>query len=264
MERATLLCARDETRPDQSPDRGTSAAKAAREKASGGLYGRRKGKKLRARQADLLVSLLPDIQLDLSQRIENPDALFRTFIASEIWLEIGFGGGEHLISEALRRPDVGFLGCEPFVNGVAKALAAIAANAASNIRLHPGDARQLIAALPARSISRVDILFPDPWPKRRQRKRRFLSDATLSALARIMREGSELRFATDIDDYSGWTLARVARCREFVWKAETATDWLTPWDAWPGTRYEARAIREGRRPVYLTFVRNMTEDRSPR
>jgi tRNA (guanine-N7-)-methyltransferase len=246
-----------------SPDRDSSAPTPRRE-APSGLYGRRRGKKLRAHQADLLVSLLPAVQLDLSQRIEDPSALFQSFIPSEIWLEIGFGGGEHLISEALGHPHIGFLGCEPFVNGIAKTLAGIAANAASNIRLHPGDARQLIAALPAQSIGRVDLLFPDPWPKRRQRKRRFLSDETLSALARIMREGAELRFATDIDDYAGWTLSRVARCREFAWHAETARDWLTPWDAWPGTRYEARAIREGGRPVYLTFVRRPPEDRSQR
>jgi tRNA (guanine-N7-)-methyltransferase len=243
-----------------SPDRKTSAA-TARQEAPSGSYGRRRGRKLRPRQADLLVSLLPKVQLDLSQRIEDPGALFGSFIPSEIRLEIGFGGGEHLISEALRQPHIGFLGCEPFVNGIAKALAGIAANDVANIRLHPGDARQLIAALPARSIGRVDLLFPDPWLKRRQRKRRFLSDATLSALAQIMHEGAELRFATDIDDYADWTLSRVLRCREFAWNAETAGDWLKPWDAWPGTRYEARAIREGRRPVYLTFIRRWMENR---
>lgn len=244
-----------------SAEREISTTESARREAPPGLYGRRKGKKLRPHQADLLLSLLPQVQLDLSQRIENPGALFGSFIPSETRLEIGFGGGEHLISEARCHPQTGFFGCEPFVNGIAKALVGIAANGISNIRLHPGDARELIAALPEQSIGRVDLLFPDPWPKRRQRKRRFLSDATLSALARIMREGAELRFATDIDDYAGWTLSRIARCREFAWNAETARDWLTPWDAWPGTRYEARAIREGRRPVYLTFVRRASEDR---
>jgi tRNA (guanine-N7-)-methyltransferase len=219
------------------------------------LYGRRKGKKLRSRQADLMVSLLPELQLDLAQKIDDPGALFRPLVPREIWLEIGFGGGEHLVSEALGHTDIGFIGCEPFVNGIAKALAAIAANDIANIRLHPGDARELLAALPARSVDRVDLLFPDPWPKRRQRKRRFLSDATLAALACVMREGAELRFATDIDDYAGWALSCVLRSAQFAWKAESAQDWLVPWEAWPGTRYEARAIRDGRRPVYMTFVR---------
>jgi tRNA (guanine-N7-)-methyltransferase len=248
---------------DSTPcsERHASATPAAAAHRSN-LYGRHRGRQLRARQADLMVSLLPELRLDLSRRIEDPRTLFGAFVPSDVRLEIGFGGGEHLIDEALRQPEIGFLGCEPFVNGIAKALAAIAENNITNIRLHPGDALDLIAALPARSIGRIELLFPDPWPKRRQRKRRFLSDATLLALARILREGAELRFATDIDDYAAWALSRVARCREFAWKAETARDWLQPWDAWSGTRYEARALRDGRRPAYLTFVRRQSESSS--
>jgi tRNA (guanine-N7-)-methyltransferase len=125
----------------------------------------------------------------------------------------------------------------------------------SNIRIHPGDANDLIGALPAASLSGVCLLYPDPWPKRRHRERRFVSDALLARLARAMRPGAELRFATDIDDYAGWTLARILRSPDFVWPARTAGEWLTPWPDWPGTRYEAKALREGRRPVYLTFIR---------
>ena len=219
------------------------------------LYGRQRGRKLRTHQADLMVSLLPKLQLDVSRTIEDPSALFGALAPRDIRLEIGFGGGEHLIVEALRHRDIGFIGCEPFVNGIAKVLAAIAENGITNIRLHAGDAQELIAALPAQSIAGIDLFYPDPWPKRRQRKRRFVSDAALAALARILRGGGELRFATDIDDYAGWTLARIARCDEFTWTGETAQDWLQAWDGWSSTRYEARAIREGRPPVYLTFVK---------
>ena len=197
-----------------------------------------------------MLSLLPELRLDVTQKIADPRTLFGSMVPSNVRLEIGFGGGEHLVGEALRHPHIGFLGCEPFVNGIAKALAAIAENGLANIRLHPGDACELIAALPDQSIGRVELLYPDPWPKRRQRKRRFLSDATLLALARILRDGAELRFATDIDDYAGWTLARIARSHAFAWTAETACEWLRPWDGWSGTRYEARAIRKaGRRSI---------------
>jgi tRNA (guanine-N7-)-methyltransferase len=219
------------------------------------LYGRQRGRKLRTHQSALMESLLPKLQLDLSQPIADAASWFDNLAVSEIRLEIGFGGGEHLIGEALRHPDVGFLGCEPFVNGIAKTLCAIDEQRIANIRLHAGDARDLIAVLPSCSIAQIDLLFPDPWPKRRQRKRRFLSNATVPALARVMREGAELRFATDIDDYAGWALSHVARCADFAWTAETAGDWLSPWAAWSGTRYEARAIRDGRPPVYLTFVK---------
>jgi tRNA (guanine-N7-)-methyltransferase len=174
---------------------------------------------------------------------------------AEVWLEIGFGGGEHLIRTAVDHPNIGLVGCEPFVNGMAKALAAIETHGLTNIRLHGGDAADLLGWLPRGSISRIFLLFPDPWPKRRQRKRRFILDDKLAALARIMRSGAELRFATDIDDYAGWTLARFLRSPDFAWAAEQSANWLEPWDGWRATRYEAKAKRAGRRPVYLTFVR---------
>jgi tRNA (guanine-N7-)-methyltransferase len=224
------------------------------ERARGGLYGRRKGKALRPYQARLIDELLPRLSIDLATTERDLGALFGRPVTA-VWLEIGFGGGEHLIRNAAENPDIGFIGCEPFINGVAKALGAIAAQGLANIRLHAGDAGDLIGWLPAASVGRVFLFFPDPWPKRRQRKRRFVSEENLAALARAMGCGAELRFATDIDDYSGWTLARILRSPDFVWPAEQSADWTHPWDGWRETRYEAKANRAGRRAAYLTFVR---------
>jgi tRNA (guanine-N7-)-methyltransferase len=218
------------------------------------LHGRRKGKKLRPHQAGLLETLLPQVALDVSHRIAEPASLFPKK-PTKIWLEIGFGGGEHLVAEAERNPDSGFIGCEYFENGIAKALALIEAKKLENIRLHCGDAGQVIDALPDAALCGVYLLYPDPWTKRRQRKRRFLSDVMLAALARVMAQGAQLRFATDIDDNAGWTLARVLRSPDFVWNAETAADWQGAWAGWAATRYEAKAIAQGRTPVYLTLVR---------
>lgn len=219
-----------------------------------GLFGRRKGKKLRDRQAERLRADLPEIAVDASRPIADAAALFREKPAA-LWLEIGFGSGEHLAAEASRHPECGFIGCEAFVNGVAAALRLIEENALGNIRLYQGDARVVIDALPDQALDGVYLLYPDPWPKRRQRKRRFLSDELLARLARIMRPGAELRFATDIDDNGGWTLARVLRSTDFVWSAKTAADWKNPWQGWSGTRYETKAQREGRTAIYLTFRR---------
>ena len=221
------------------------------------LHGRRKGKKLRSYQAGLFETLLPRLAVDPGQLVASPGALFQP-AAADVWLEIGFGGGEHLAAQAERHPGIGFIGCEPFVNGVAKILAEIDSRALGNIRLHADDAGLLIDRLPDASIARVYLLYPDPWPKRRQRKRRFVSAVMLDCLARIMKPGAELRFATDIDDYAGWVLARVLGSRHFSWTARCAADWLAPWQDWPGTRYEAKAFAEGRRPAYFTFVRDQT------
>jgi tRNA (guanine-N7-)-methyltransferase len=218
------------------------------------LYGRRKGKTLREHQGQLVATLLPKLTLDVAAPIVEARALFSPAVTT-LWLEIGFGGGEHMIGAARRAPTTGFIGCEPFVNGVAKALAGIEADGLANVRLFNGDAALVIDALPAQTLDGVYLLYPDPWPKRRQRKRRFLSDAMLSRLARVMRPGAELRFATDIDDNAGWTLARILRAADFDWTAATAADWNRPWPEWAGTRYEAKAIAAGRPPVYLTFRR---------
>jgi len=217
------------------------------------LYGRRKGKKLRNYHVRLVDELLPQLRVDVTHPV-NLKALFPQ--ARELWLEIGFGGGEHLLHRAAEHPDIGFVGCEPFINGVAKALAGIDGQALSNIRLLDGDAGLLIDRLPDQSLDRIYLLYPDPWPKRRQRKRRFISDDMLKRLARVLKPDAELRFATDIDDYAGWALARVLRSRDFGWSPKTAQDWLQPWAGWRSTRYEEKALREGRPSAYFTFVRN--------
>jgi tRNA (guanine-N7-)-methyltransferase len=220
------------------------------------LHGRRSGKPLAAYQRELIAKLLPRLAIDISQPID-PLALFPAAgtAARDIWLEVGFGGGEHLLATAARRPDVGLIGCEPFLNGMARALADLASSDMDNIRLHCGDAGAILDALPPASLGRVFIFYPDPWPKRRQRKRRFVSDAMLDRLARVMRPGAELRFATDIDDYCGWTLACLLRSSAFEWTQMQASDWQNPWPHWVETRYERKAIAEGRRPAYLTAVR---------
>jgi tRNA (guanine-N7-)-methyltransferase len=201
-----------------------------------------------------MATLLPRLRLAQSEDLSDLAAAFAHPVG-DVWLEIGFGGGEHLVSQALSNPRIGFIGCEPFINGVAKVVAAVADGGIANVRIHDADAALLLPRLPHGSIGRVSLLFPDPWPKRRQRKRRFVGDASLAALARVMRPGAELRFATDWDDYAAWTLASIARSPDFEWPAETADAWRRPWASWPGTRYEAKAVSEGRRPVYLTFRR---------
>jgi tRNA (guanine-N7-)-methyltransferase len=218
------------------------------------LYGRRRGKKLRARGADLIETVLPRLSLDVSTAIIDPTEIFAEPF-SALWLEIGFGGGEHLAAEAARHRDRAYIGCEPFVNGVAKALALIEDGGLTNVRLYAGDADDVICALSPGSLAGAYLLFPDPWPKRRHRKRRFLSDGMLEQLARVLLPGAELRFATDIDDNAGWTLARALRSAAFAWVAESAADWRSPWPDWEGTRYEAKAVSEGRTPAFFTFRR---------
>jgi tRNA (guanine-N7-)-methyltransferase len=174
-----------------------------------------------------------------------------------VHLEIGFGGGERLIGQAEASPRVGFLGCEPFVNGMAKALAAIATLGLTNIRLHHGDATELLAWIPAGSLRRVELMYPDPWPKRRHWKRRFVQDGSIAEIARVLQTGGEFRFATDWADYAAWTLERMLRSPAFVWSAERADDWRLPWPDFSATRYEAKARREGRASCYFTFVKSV-------
>jgi tRNA (guanine-N7-)-methyltransferase len=221
---------------------------------TGAFFGRRKGHPLRPHQAALFDTLLPRLALDLTEP-PPPDlrALFAG--ADDVRLESGFGGGEHLIAEAQRLPRTGFIGVEPFVNGMAKALAAIEQRELGNIRLYHGDTTNMLAWVPPASLSRFDLLYPDPWPKRRHWKRRFVQDKTVAAIARVVRPGGEFRFASDIPDYVAWTLVRLRRAPDFIWTAEQADDWRKPWPHWPGTRYEAKAKREGRVPSYLIFRR---------
>jgi tRNA (guanine-N7-)-methyltransferase len=218
------------------------------------FFGRRKGHRLRPRQAALLEALLPRLALDLTAPACKLRALFPGTV-DEVRLEIGFGGGEYLASEARAHPGTGFIGIEPFVNGMAKALAAIDAQRIGNIRLHHADAVDLLDWLPDHSLGRVDLLYPDPWPKRRHWKRRFVNPANIARLARVLRPGGEFRFATDWANYAEWTLLRLTQAREFAWTAERADDWRRPWPGFTQTRYEAKAIREGRVSCYLVFRR---------
>jgi tRNA (guanine-N7-)-methyltransferase len=223
--------------------------------AHGSFFGRRKGHRLRAHQADLIEHLLPRLALDIDAACP-PD--FRGLFdppSSDVRLEIGFGGGEHLIAEARACPDLGFIGCEPYVNGMAKILAQIEAHDIGNVRLLAGDATELLAWAPPGSLARIDLIHPDPWPKRRHWKRRFVQDATVAAMARVLKPHGEFRFVSDIDDYCAWTLAHLARSPDFVWTAERAGDWRLPWPDYTMTRYGRKAEREGRRAAYLRFRR---------
>jgi tRNA (guanine-N7-)-methyltransferase len=227
----------------------------SRQSGHGAFFGRRKGHRLRAGRAQLFETALPRLALDLAAPAPTDLRLLFAPALDAVRLEIGFGGGEHLTAQAEALPRVGFIGCEPFENGMAKALATIVARKLSNIRLHFGDATDVIAWLPTASLSGVDLIYPDPWPKRRHWKRRFVQHERVADLARILRPAGEFRFATDIPDYAAWTLERLLRSPHFEWTAERADDWRRPWPGFSGTRYEAKAVRAGRVPCYLRFRR---------
>jgi tRNA (guanine-N7-)-methyltransferase len=217
------------------------------------FFGRRKGHKLRPRQAGLFATLLPRLAIDITEPAPRElSALFAGPVTA-VWLDVGFGGGEAMLAQATAHPQIGFLGVEPFVNGMAKALAGIEAEGLSNIRLHFDDAVGLIAWLPTSSLMRIDLIHPDPWPKRRHWKRRFVQDAMVAELARILRPGGEFRFVTDIADYAAWTLQRLIRSPHFEWTAQCADDWRNPWPGFTATRYHAKAAREQRRSCFLVF-----------
>lgn len=220
----------------------------------GAFFGRRKGKPLRAHQADLFETLLPRLRVDPSRPCDLA-GLFPRPVDGYV-LEIGFGGGEHLVREATAFPNLGFVGVEPFVNGMAKMLAEVEREDIDNVRLHTEDAGVLLPWFPDASLDLVYLLYPDPWPKTRHHKRRFVSDETVRAFARVLKPGGEFRFATDIEHYAAWTLERLMRSPDFTFAARSSQDWKTPWPNWQSTRYEAKALREGRTPCYLTFRRN--------
>lgn len=227
-----------------------------RSRSSEGFFGRRRGKTLRPRQAEALGSGLGRYRLDLS-RPPPPD--LRTLFPAPVEgvrLEIGFGGGEHLLSEARAHPTTGFIGVEPFVNSMAKMTMALAETPLDNLRLHDDDATALLDWLPDALLSGIDLLYPDPWPKRKHWKRRFVSPANLDRFARVMRPGGLFRFASDVDTYVNWTLLACRAHGAFAWLAADAGGWRDPYPGWPGTRYEQKAFREGRTPAYLTFVRS--------
>jgi tRNA (guanine-N7-)-methyltransferase len=217
------------------------------------FFGRRKGHKLRPHHARLIDTLLPRLAIDLGRPAPAElGALFAVPVA-DVRLEVGFGGGEFMIAQAQARPRSGFIGVEPFVNGMAKALAAIESCDLKNIRLHFDDAVSLVDWLPASSLARIDLIHPDPWPKRRHWKRRFVQDAMVPRLARILRPEGEFRFVTDVADYAAWTLQRMLRSADFEWTAQCADDWRKPWPGFIQTRYHAKAAREERPSCFLIF-----------
>ena len=220
------------------------------------LYGRRTGRRLRRGQADLVENLLPKLEIaaPAEGQLPTPATLF-DFTPRDAWLEIGFGAGEHLLQQAKNHPDIGIIGCEPFLNGVVKLLGGVRDLGLRNILLFRDDAQLLIGSLPDASVGRVFILFPDPWPKTRHHKRRIVSSATLDQLARAMKSGAELRIATDDSSYLAWILQYVLRHGGFEWTARRPTDWRERPPDWPATRYEHKAVEAGRRCAFLRFAR---------
>ncbi|MBZ9919695.1 tRNA (guanosine(46)-N7)-methyltransferase TrmB [Mesorhizobium sp. B2-2-3] len=224
-------------------------------RATEAFFGRRRGKPVRPQQAAALESGLDTYRIDLTT--EAPSDLRALFEAdvSAVRLEIGFGGGEHLLHRATEAPMTGFIGVEPFVNGMAKMMMAVREKPLANLRVYDDDATRLLDWLPQASLDGIDMLYPDPWPKKKHWKRRFVSPVNLERFARVVKRGGEFRFASDIDTYVNWTLLHCRAHGGFAWQASEAVDWHRPYDGWPGTRYEAKAVREGRRPAYLTFIR---------
>jgi tRNA (guanine-N7-)-methyltransferase len=219
------------------------------------VHGRRVGHRLRARQQRLVDELLPCLRIDIGDGgAVEPRSLFGPE-ARCVWLEIGFGGGEHLAWQAAANPDVGIIGCEPFVNGVAKLLTEIEDRNLANVRIHDGDARDLLDLLAPASLDRVFLLYPDPWPKARHRKRRLITARAVERLARVMTDGAELRIASDIPDYVRWTLVHILSDGRFDWTARRPADWRHRPSDWPPTRYERKALDSDRVPAYLTFIR---------
>ena len=223
------------------------------------FYGRRRGKTLRAGQAGLIETRLAELAPQGIGWDENPERRpldpATLWPGRELWLEIGFGGGEHMLAQAQANPNVQILGAEPFINGVAKLLAAIERAGVTNLSVTDHDARDVMDVLPPGSVAKAFLLYPDPWPKARHHKRRFVNPEQLDQLASVLRAGADLRIATDVEDYVRHTLEVLSRDPRFAWTAEVPRDWREPWAGWPGTRYEAKALREGRRPHYLVFRR---------
>ena len=220
------------------------------------FYGRRKGKHLKASQEGYLDQDLAALSPGLVDWDVNPDRtpldLQGLFGGKPIWLEIGFGGGEHMVHQAAQNPDVGIIGCEPYINGVAMLLGKIRKAKVDNLAVYPGDVRDMFDVLPEASIDRAFLLYPDPWPKSRHHRRRFVTPEHLAPLVRVLKPGAIFRVATDIPDYVRQTLEQVPG-HGFEWLAEGPDDWRVAWDDWISTRYEKKALREGRVPHYLTF-----------
>ncbi len=219
------------------------------------LYGRRRGRPLRKQRSGLLETLLPRLEVALPETGRlDPASLFDRPVR-DVWFEVGFGGGEHLAAQAAANPDIGFIGCEPFINGVASLLQHVEVLGLTNVRVVPDDARPILDALPDACIGRAFVLFPDPWPKARHAFRRFIGPDNLPRLARVLKDGAELRLATDDRQLSRWMLEHTWRHPDFAWTAQGADDWRVRPADWPETRYERKAIEAGRRPVFLRFRR---------
>ena len=220
------------------------------------LYGRKRGRKLRPGQQALYDAMLPALRIELPGPGTRVDPAFLFSPAKrDLWLEIGFGGGEHLAWQAETHPDTAFIGCEPFVNGLVALFAHVRNRSLGNVRVFDDDARLLLAALPEASLARAFVLFPDPWPKKRHHKRRIICPAILDLLAYALKDGAELRFASDDASYVRWTLDHVTGHGAFSWTARRPRDWRERPADWPETRYEDKAKREGRRCYFLRFVR---------
>ncbi|MTI17895.1 tRNA (guanosine(46)-N7)-methyltransferase TrmB [Rhodobacteraceae bacterium RKSG542] len=222
---------------------------------TGSFFGRRVGKPLKSRQINLMNDFLPTVSVDITK--PAPATLAELFgkPVSSICLEIGFGGSEHLMHRARTNPDIGFIGVEPFQSGMAKAVGTLDEEGLENVRLFQDDAIKLLDWMPEGSVDMVYQLYPDPWPKKKHWKRRFINPVNLDRIARVLKPGAQFRWASDIDTYVDWTLGHCRDHANFEWTAECASDWRTPWEGWPGTRYEAKAHREGRIGRYLTFLR---------
>lgn len=218
------------------------------------FFGRRSGKRLHRGQDELFKTLLPQLEITLSEGMLDPAALLPG--KSNYILEIGYGGGEHLALEASRAPETGFIGCEVFSGGIAKLVQAIDEQDLANIRLYTDDALKLLMKLPTASLDGVYLLYPDPWPKTRHHKRRFVSATTLREMARVVKPGGFFRFASDIEDYANWTLAQVIREKSWRFEPGAAGSWHVPYPGWEPTRYEEKARAEGRMTsFYFTFRR---------
>ena len=219
------------------------------------IFGRRKGHRLRPGRQRLLDEALPQLQVNPPERGPLDPASLFAHRPERIWLEIGFGGGEHLAAQAAAHPEVGLIGCEPFVSGVARLLSLIQAQGLTNVRLFTDDARLLMQALPDGCLERIFVLFPDPWPKTRHHKRRIVNAATATEFARLLRAGGEVRLATDDMGYARAMLLALRGQPALQWQAKRPTDWRERPPEWPMTRYESKALAAGRACVYLRFRR---------
>lgn len=231
-------------------------APAPRSRSTEGFFGRRRGRPVGLHQETALAEGLRRYRIELAAPAPaDPRDLFPVPVSS-VRLEIGFGGGEHLLHAAGAEPGAGFIGIEPFVNGMAKLMMRLEETPRANLRVYDDDAIRVLDWLPAGGLDRVDLFYPDPWPKKKHWKRRFVSARNLDRLARVLKAGGTFRFASDIDSYVNWTLLHCRAHGNFEWLADGAADWHRPFRGWPGTRYEAKAVREGRRPAYLAFRRS--------